>query len=751
MDSNGEMVFHVIPGSYDVSMTDWNNYYVVYAIDLEFTNPNNSVNFDMSTQPSAEIVTNHPYDSAAMVSIGLSEGNLSGFGWDDLPSGTHFVLSANLRYRAIQEIVRDDSGIHWDYAFYPGRSTLVFAPNEVYNFDVGGTLSISGRTEAANVGEWITVTTTPVDNFGSFLSYIYTYTAEFGDWWRVDPQVQLTDPNGSVTRINSIWYYLPIASPMGIYTMHFEWNTGPFQELLTTDSQFEVLPFNGLAVYIETADGQPAVDAYVFAYTSDNSYGGSGYTGSDGYAVLDLPPGKYNITAYSTYDHLFLYQASVPSPGVTTLTAVGTPEITLTANKKDGSPLNQAEVYVGVSNQWWADGYLGYVDSSGQMVFHVTPNMYDVEVLDYVNYYALYQVDQDFTNPSNGVVFDMSTQPSAELAVGHPNDSLSSLYLCPDANLYCFWKYYSPESARVVVSPGLGYHPYQYIQRNDADGNHWNYEFDLDYDNSTYFTPGEVLTFTVGGELSVTGRTEDVYVGNYIPLAETVDSFGSFLTYIYTSTPDYSDYVDVYPNIQLTDPNGSGTFLDWWWYYFDVFAPTGMYDMHFDWNTGAPYQGLLTADSQFKVLPQQTSTVIPPEGGALYSKWDDTLYKFAMGTFTDTVIVTHTVRYTNIPDYAPMLGIGHFYDVTAVYSSTGLPAKPTQPYTITIGYDDWQRGVVIEDSMGLYNWDGSQWALETTGTVDPIHNQLIATPDHFSTWGILGETNRVFLAILNRK
>jgi hypothetical protein len=35
--------------------------------------------------------------------------------------------------------------------------------------------------------------------------------------------------------------------------------------------------------------------------------------------------------------------------------------------------------------------------------------------------------------------------------------------------------------------------------------------------------------------------------------------------------------------------------------------------------------------------------------------------------------------------------------------------------------------------------------------VDPDNNQLVATPDHFSTWGILGETNRVFLTLLNRK
>ena len=179
-------------------------------------------------------------------------------------------------------------------------------------------------------------------------------------------------------------------------------------------------------------------------------------------------------------------------------------------------------------------------------------------------------------------------------------------------------------------------------------------------------------------------------------------------------------------------------------------APIGLYDMHFEWNTGEPYQGLLTADSQFRVLPHQTSAIITTEGGSLYSEWDNTLYEFPPGTFIDTVIVTHTVKYTDIPSFAPMVGIGHFYDVTAVYSNTGLPATPYLPYTITIGYADWEKGSVIEDSLALYNWDGAQWVPEPTSLVYPDSNQLIAHPDHFSTWGIWGETLRTFLPVTTR-
>jgi hypothetical protein len=295
------------------------------------------------------------------------------------------------------------------------------------------------------------------------------------------------------------------------------------------------------------------------------------------------------------------------------------------------------------------------------------------------------------------------------------------------------------DGERLVVSTGLGYLPIQDILREDTQGNQWEYSFYTgDFNDYLYFSSSEVITFSVGGELSVLGRTEDAHGGDYISLAETKESSGSVLTYIYTNTADHSAGGWVKPAIQLTDPEDQVTYLNSKWYSLPTNAPTGIYDMHFEWNTGEPYQGVISGDSQFEVLPQQTSAVIPLNGGELYSPWDDTL------------IVTHTVRYADIPNSAPLLGIGHFYDVEAVYVSSGLPAQPTQPYTITIGYTHRQKGPAIESSLRLFEWDGSQWVLEPTSWVDPIHNEVSATPNHFSTWGILGETNWTFLAVINK-
>ena len=517
------------------------------------------------------------------------------------------------------------------------------------------------------------------------------------------------------------------------------------------------IDFNGLTVYVENASGQPAYYAYVEAYSSDGQYADQATTGKDGYVYLNVPPGTYNLVAYSNFDYFGIFQTNVTSPDTITLSAMGTTQVTLTAKKRDGGPLDQLWIFVGVSGGDYQQRLsLGPPGFNGVYVFNITPGFFDVGLVDLGNYYFVYTLNQDLTGPSGAVDFDMSTNPSAELVVGHPFDNASALSIFPrDGNLSGYKFYNLTDGTHFVLSANHRYYAEQFIERSGVIGYHWVYKF-LTNPVDNFYNPGDVFTSTVGGTLAVTGRTEDATVGSWITLTdEPVDSFGSLLssiyTYTYVSFPPPSTYYSqtVAPQVQLTDPEGNVTLLDTWWYNLPPTATTGLYDVSFEWNTGA-YQGWVSADSQFEVVLQETSAVIPVEGGSLFSPWDDTLYEFPPGTFTDTVIVTHTVRYTDIPPDAPWVDIRHFFDVTAVYSSTGLPAEPTQPFTITIGYTDLEKGVAIEDSLGLYHWDGAQWVPEPTSLVDPVNNQLVATPSHFSTWGILGETNRTFISIINR-
>jgi hypothetical protein len=99
------------------------------------------------------------------------------------------------------------------------------------------------------------------------------------------------------------------------------------------------------------------------------------------------------------------------------------------------------------------------------------------------------------------------------------------------------------------------------------------------------------------------------------------------------------------------------------------------------------------------------STTIATSGGVLTSIFDSTTYQFEPGTFTDTVVVSHTM--TSAPTSGPGLtGIGHSFDASAVYSGTGQPAQPAAPYKITIQYSDALGVPVKESTLAFYYRDG---------------------------------------------
>ncbi|RMF44446.1 MAG: hypothetical protein D6755_09145 [Anaerolineae bacterium] len=97
-----------------------------------------------------------------------------------------------------------------------------------------------------------------------------------------------------------------------------------------------------------------------------------------------------------------------------------------------------------------------------------------------------------------------------------------------------------------------------------------------------------------------------------------------------------------------------------------------------------------------------------------------------------------------------MEGIGHAYQVVTKDTVTGQPVEPGQAYDVTIQYSEEDRGAVIESTLALYYWNGSQWVREPTSSVDTTANTITASPTHFSTWAILGETRRIYLPLTVR-
>jgi len=146
---------------------------------------------------------------------------------------------------------------------------------------------------------------------------------------------------------------------------------------------------------------------------------------------------------------------------------------------------------------------------------------------------------------------------------------------------------------------------------------------------------------------------------------------------------------------------------------------------------------------------------IQPSGGTLTSSWpwDNTSYIFPADTFSETVIVTHVARFpAHAPSPGELIGIGHVFDVSAVYESSRLPAEPLpgRTYTLTVHYTDAEKGPAIENTLALYYWDGNQWVKEPSSEVDVNANTVTAHPNHFSLWAVLGETKRVYLPLVLR-
>jgi hypothetical protein len=151
-------------------------------------------------------------------------------------------------------------------------------------------------------------------------------------------------------------------------------------------------------------------------------------------------------------------------------------------------------------------------------------------------------------------------------------------------------------------------------------------------------------------------------------------------------------------------------------------------------------------------LPLTVTGVIPTDGGSLTSAIDHIAYGFPSNTFTDTVIVSHTVLFqSDFPPPGKMVGLNRVFDVTAVYSATGNLAQPTQPYTLTVQYTDAGKGAAIADTLALYRWNGTHWLPEPTSRAYTESNLIEARPTSFSLWAALGETQSVFLPFITRE
>ena len=143
---------------------------------------------------------------------------------------------------------------------------------------------------------------------------------------------------------------------------------------------------------------------------------------------------------------------------------------------------------------------------------------------------------------------------------------------------------------------------------------------------------------------------------------------------------------------------------------------------------------------------------VPKEGGSFKSPSDGVTYQIAPDTFTDTVILTHRLLDSNdMPLAASLIGINHFWQASANYADSGEVAIPSLAFTVMVQYYKTEQGPVIEETLGMYTLTDNEWNVELESRVDTSANIVTAHPEQFSTWAVLGNTNRHFAPITIRK
>jgi hypothetical protein len=155
--------------------------------------------------------------------------------------------------------------------------------------------------------------------------------------------------------------------------------------------------------------------------------------------------------------------------------------------------------------------------------------------------------------------------------------------------------------------------------------------------------------------------------------------------------------------------------------------------------------------SILRLLTDYVTTSIPITGNSLASTDGNTNLIFPSGAFTQTVNVNYKQLLYD-ENVGELVGIGHTFDISAVISDTGEVANlaPGQTFTMTIQYSDDEKGAVIEDTLALYSWDGTNWVKEATSSLDPVNNLITATSSHLSLWAVLGETNRFYFPVIGK-
>ena len=141
-------------------------------------------------------------------------------------------------------------------------------------------------------------------------------------------------------------------------------------------------------------------------------------------------------------------------------------------------------------------------------------------------------------------------------------------------------------------------------------------------------------------------------------------------------------------------------------------------------------------------LPAPAHRSIGPEGGLIWQAYPSHLTEINIPAGAVTATTNFTISYDPRPNRQQgLLGIDHFFSVDA-------DAGFRPPLSITLGYPE--HLPLISNSIGLYRLQASQWATDAITITRVTTGAMWAQIDRPGAFGLLGQTNSLYLPLVLR-
>ena len=84
------------------------------------------------------------------------------------------------------------------------------------------------------------------------------------------------------------------------------------------------------------------------------------------------------------------------------------------------------------------------------------------------------------------------------------------------------------------------------------------------------------------------------------------------------------------------------------------------------------------------------------------------------------------------------IGIGGALAQTSTPADQPAAGSGQSILSIAVQYTDSDIQRIVEGSLALYSWDGTQWVKESTSQVNTAQNLITAAPNHYGLWAVGG-------------